>query len=82
MAFRFRKDSKEEFEKLGYSNLQCDEESVQPPEGFPPIKTKHYPESVWDKALWDPSPWKHQPKVCSLFFPMHFVYRLTFLIRG
>jgi hypothetical protein len=79
MAFRFRKDSKEEFENLGYSNLQCDEESVQPPEGFPPIKTKHYPGSVWDKALWPPSPWKHQPKVRLLVLDMRVVCTWTHL---
>ena len=68
MAFRFREDSKEEFELLGYSDLRWDEEYLQPEEGFPPIKTKEYPESVWDEALWPLSPSKNRPRVRFLVF--------------
>jgi hypothetical protein len=68
MAFRFRKDSKEEFEKLGYSDLRWDEEYLQPPEGFPPIKTEKNPGAVWDEILWPLSPSKGRPRVRLLGF--------------
>ena len=80
MAFRFREDSREEFVKLGYFDFQWDEEYLQPPEGFLPIKTKEYPESVWDEVLWPLSPSKNRPRVRFTFVPC--VHGLTFLIRG
>jgi hypothetical protein len=57
MASRFRKDSKNEFEKLGYCNLVGDR-TMEPPEGFPPVKVKVFPESTWTRALWPQSPSK------------------------
>jgi hypothetical protein len=71
MAFRFREDSKKEFEGLGYLDLRWDEEFLQPEEGFPPIKTKEYPESVWDEAMWPLSPSKNRPRVRFFAFLIH-----------
>jgi len=71
MAFRFRRDSIEGFHKVGYvAGLQWDMEFLEPPEGFPPIKTKKYPESVWDEALWPPSRSKDRLRVRFLVFYM------------
>jgi len=61
----------EEFKKVGYVvGLQWDEEFLEPPQGFPPIKTKENPGSVWDEALWPPSCSKNRPRVRFLVFYM------------
>lgn len=75
MALRFRKDSKKEFEELGYQNLVCDKK-IEPPEGFPPVKVKPFPESAWSKDLWPLGPSK--PRVCFLT-KMLCVHMLIFL---